>query len=55
MGIDTARYGPRTTGLITWGGGAAIVATAVVGLGLTLWFGEEVFAARLVAGLAGCL
>jgi hypothetical protein len=53
MNMD--RYGARTTGLITWGGGAAIVATAVAGLALTLWSGEDVFAARLVAGLAGCL
>lgn len=41
--------------LITWGGGGAIVATAVAGFVLTLLSGESVFAARLVAGLAGCL
>ena len=45
----------RTARLITWGGGTAILAAAVAALALNVLFGETVFAARLLTGLAGCL
>ena len=40
---------------MTWVGGGAITTAAVAAFGLNLAFGESVFAARLVAGLANCL
>ncbi|HUG61058.1 MAG TPA: hypothetical protein VMP03_04395 [Methylomirabilota bacterium] len=45
----------RTAAWITWGGGGAILAATVAAFALNILFGESVFAARLVAGLANCL
>lgn len=40
---------------IAWTGGVMIAAAAFATVALNLAYGEEVFAARLIAGLAGCL
>lgn len=40
---------------IVWGGGATLAAAAVATVLATVFYGEEVFAARLIAGLGGCL
>jgi hypothetical protein len=58
LGLDRAYRVGMTDGaarLITWTGGAAIVAAAAAAFVLTDRYGESVFVARLVAGLAGCL
>ena len=41
--------------LIAWSGGLAIAAAATLTVALNLAYGDEVFAARLIAGLTGCL
>ncbi len=46
---------PSTARVVIWSGGAALAAAAVATLVLTVALGDEVFAARLVAGLTGCL
>lgn len=46
---------PRTARLIVWSGGTSIAAAAVLAVVLNLVYGDAVFAARLVAGLTGCL
>lgn len=45
----------RSTRWIVWTGSGMIALAAVLTVVLNLAYGEEVFAARLVAGLAGCL
>lgn len=45
----------RAVALITWGGSGLIAGAGVFALALNIYFGESVFAARLLAGLAGCL
>lgn len=40
---------------IVWGGGATLAAAAVATVLATVLYGDEVFAARLIAGLGGCL
>jgi hypothetical protein len=42
-------------GIVTWIGGGAIASAAVAAVALNLAYGESVFTARLVAGLANCL
>ncbi|BBE73088.1 hypothetical protein [Oharaeibacter diazotrophicus] len=46
---------PTTARIVVWTGGAAIAAAAAATLVLTVARGDAVYAARLVAGLAGCL
>ncbi len=46
---------PSTARVVVWSGGAALAAAAVAAIVLTIALGEEVFAARLIAGLTGCL
>jgi hypothetical protein len=45
----------QTAQIVAWGGGALVVATAILGFALTVASGETLFAERLIAGLAGCL
>ncbi len=45
----------RTAALITWGGGGAILAAAASAVVLQVAYGESVFVARLLAGVATCL
>lgn len=45
----------RAMQLMVWGGGAGIALAAVLAVALNLALGEKVFAARLLAGLTGCL
>lgn len=40
---------------ITWTGATLLAAAAVATVVLNIAFGESVFAARVLAGLAGCL
>ena len=47
--------GRTTTRIIVWSGGATLVAACVAAVLLTLVDADAVFAARLVAGLSGCL
>ena len=46
---------PTVARLVTYAGSAVIAAATVLALALTVARGEEVFAARLISGLAGCL
>jgi hypothetical protein len=41
--------------LIAWSGSLAIAAGAMLTVALNLAYGDELFAARLIAGLTGCL
>jgi hypothetical protein len=41
--------------MITFGGSAVILAAAVAAVLLNIGLGDEVFAARIVSGLIGCL
>ncbi len=45
----------RLATVVTWGGGGLILAAGVLAFALQILQGESVFAARLLAGLAGCL
>lgn len=45
----------RTAGLIVWTGGGVIFLAAVAAVALQVAYGESVFVARLVSGIANCL
>jgi hypothetical protein len=54
-GENGAPMSPRVSRMIVWSGSLAIAAAAMLTLALNVALGDEVFAARLVAGLTGCL
>jgi hypothetical protein len=46
---------PRTAHLITWAASALLALAAGATVWLNVAHGAEIYAARLIAGLAGCL
>ena len=55
IGRSEVSMSPRASRMIVWSGSVAIAAAAMLTVALNVALGDEVFAARLVAGLTGCL